>query len=71
MKGFVRSIHLDLISFLSDKLEAAMKIVRDDMESHLGKAQFHARWQFRLLIAGAVFFLAWHILRMVLSTDGL
>ena len=34
MKGFVRSIHLDLISFLSGKLESAFSLVQRSNRSH-------------------------------------
>jgi hypothetical protein len=49
-------------------LEAAIQGVRSAFESNVREAQFYGIWQFRLLIAGAIFFLAWHILEMVLRT---
>ncbi|MBI2783290.1 MAG: hypothetical protein HYX64_04285 [Gammaproteobacteria bacterium] len=49
-------------------LAAAISGVRSALESNAKSAQFYAEWQFRLLIAGAVLFLAWHILEMALLT---
>ena len=49
-------------------LAAAISGVRSALESNVKSAQFYAEWQFRLLIAGAVLFLAWHILEMALLT---
>jgi hypothetical protein len=50
--------------------KAAMEGVSSAMEKNSKKAQFYGAWQFRLLIAGAVLFLIWHILEMVLRTNG-
>ncbi|MBU0699892.1 hypothetical protein KKE26_01120 [bacterium] len=49
-------------------LEAAIRGVRSAIESNVGKSQFYGVWQFRLLIAGAVLFLVWHVLEMALRT---
>lgn len=49
-------------------LQAAMEGVRSALESNVNKAQFYDVWQFRLLISGAVLFLVWHVLEMVLRT---
>ncbi len=49
-------------------LEAAIKGVRSAFESNVGKAQFYGVWQFRLLIAGGILFIIWHILEMALRT---
>jgi hypothetical protein len=49
-------------------LEAAISGVRSALESNIKNAQFYAQWEFRLLIAGAVFFLAWHIVEMIIRT---
>ena len=49
-------------------LEAAKKGVRSALELNVSKAQFYDVWQFRLLITGAVSFLTWHVLEMVLRT---
>ena len=48
--------------------EAAIEGVTSALESNVKYAQFYGVWQFRLLIAGAVLFLVWHILEMVLRT---
>ncbi len=50
-------------------LAAAISGVRSALESNVKNAQFYAVWQFRLLVGGAVLFLAWHILEMVLLTN--
>ncbi len=50
------------------KLAAAISGVRSALELNAKSAQFYAEWQFRLLIAGTVLFLAWHILEMALLT---
>jgi hypothetical protein len=49
-------------------LEAAKRGVRSALKSNTKKAQFYNIWQFHLLIAGAIFFLVWHIIEMVLRT---
>lgn len=45
-------------------VEAAISGVRSALESNIRKAQAHAIWQFRLLILGALLFLAWHVWRL-------
>lgn len=49
-------------------LEAAINGVRSALESNIKNTQFYAQWQFRLLITGAVFFLIWHIIEMIIRT---
>lgn len=49
-------------------LEAAIQGVKSALESNVNKAQFYGVWQFRLLIAGAILFVVWHVLEMVLRT---
>ena len=49
-------------------LEVAIRGVRSAFESNIKNAQFYGIWQFRLLITGAIFFLLWHVLEMVLRT---
>lgn len=49
-------------------LEAAKRGVNAALKSNIESADFCARWQFRLLILGAVLFLVWHILEMVIRT---
>lgn len=51
-------------------LEAANRGVKSALESNVKNAQFYGEWQFRLLIAGAVLFLAWHVIEMILRTCG-
>ncbi len=55
----------------SDPIVRAAEIagVRDALESNIDKAAFHAKLQFRALIAGALFFIVWHILEMWLRTN--
>lgn len=48
--------------------EAAKRGIASALQSNIKKAEFHGKLQFRLLIAGAVLFLSWHILEMVLRT---
>ena len=49
-------------------LEAAASGIRSAIESNVQKAQVHAIWQFRLLILGALLFLAWHGWRLYESS---
>jgi len=45
---------------------AAVEGIRDAVESNSKKAGRLARWQFRLLVIGALFYIGWHIWEMVL-----
>ena len=47
-----------------DHVRAATEGVRMAVDSNVSKAQFNARWQFRLVIVGALLFIAWHIWRL-------
>jgi hypothetical protein len=49
-------------------LQAAEEGVRLAIKTNIEGAEFHGKWQFRLLILGGVLFLAWHVLDMVLRT---
>lgn len=49
-------------------VQATIEGVRSALESNISHAEFYARWQFRLLIVGAVLFLVWHVLEMALRT---
>jgi hypothetical protein len=49
-------------------IEAASEGVIQAMENNSNTANFYARIQFRFLIAGAVFFLSWHIIEMIIRT---
>lgn len=43
---------------------AAMRGVESALEKNGDKAQFYGVWQFRFLVAGAVFFIAWRVIEM-------
>ena len=49
-------------------IAAATAGVRDAIESNSKKALRYARWQSSFLIAGALAYLAWHVLEMYLRT---
>jgi len=51
------------------RIEAASSGIMSAMESSAKRAGRYARWQFRLLILGALFYLAWHILEMLQRTQ--
>lgn len=44
---------------------AAIRGVESALESNGKQAQFYGIWQFRLLVAGAIFFIAWRVAEMV------
>ncbi|MDB5177462.1 MAG: hypothetical protein JWN75_1130 [Candidatus Saccharibacteria bacterium] len=46
-------------------VDAAISGVSSALETNINKAGFYARWQFRMLIAGAILFIAWRIAEMV------
>ena len=48
-----------------DLVAAAIRGVESALEKNVNKAQFYGVWQFRLLVAGAVFFIAWRVAEMV------
>jgi len=50
--------------------QAAISGVEKALESNVQNAQFYAKWQFRLLVLGGVFFITWHILEMFHGTYG-
>jgi len=50
-------------------LEAAKQGVKSALEENVNEAQNYAISQYRLLITGAVFFLIWHIVEMVIRTN--
>jgi len=43
------------------ELQIAMSSVRSSLEQQVNKGAFYYAWQFRLLVAGAMFFLVWHV----------
>jgi hypothetical protein len=49
-------------------LEAAIQGVKSALDFNINKVQSYGVWQFRLLIGGAILFLVWHVLEMVLRT---
>ena len=50
-------------------LEAAKSGVRSAIDKNIIEAQNYAISQYRLLIMGAVFFLIWHLVEMVIRTN--
>lgn len=49
-----------------DYMQAASSGIRQAMERNSNSANQLGHWQFRLLIAGAIFYIAWHVLQMSL-----
>jgi len=45
-------------------LQAALDGVRSALDKNISRAQFYAKWQFRTLVLGAIFFILWRILEM-------
>ena len=52
----------------SQKLETAISGCSSLLDSSAKKAAFYDQWQFRLLITGAVLFVAWRIVEMIIRT---
>lgn len=52
------------------KLAIAMQVTHEALDGFTQRATRSAVWQFRLLIAGAVFFMTWRLLEMVRVTLG-
>jgi hypothetical protein len=50
------------------RLEAAKRGVSSALDLTMEKNEFYGQWQFRMLILGAVFFITWHIAKMVIFT---
>jgi hypothetical protein len=48
---------------------AAIRGVLTAVDHNVKKAQFYAIWQFRLLITGTAFFVAWRVLEMIRITN--
>jgi len=48
--------------------EAAKRGVETALDSNIKDAQFYGVWQFRALILGAMFFIAWRVVEMVRIT---
>jgi hypothetical protein len=51
-----------------DLLGAAVSGVNEALDRNAERAAFCAKWQFRFLVSGAIFFLGWHVLEMYLRT---
>lgn len=51
-----------------EMIEAASQGIRQAIESNSEHANFLGHWQFRMLIAGALFYLGWHIAEMGIRT---
>jgi len=49
-------------------VDAAIRGVENAFDKNSTKAQFYGIWQFRLLVAGAVFFIGWRVLEMIRIT---
>ena len=49
-------------------IEEGSKILKEIFENQSSKANLYANLQFRFLIAGAVLYVAWHVLEMYLRT---
>lgn len=47
---------------------AASGGIRQAIEHNSNRANRYGRWQFRLLVAGALLYVAWHVLEMYLKT---
>ncbi len=45
-------------------LDAALNGTFTALEKHMDKAQTYAKWQFRLIVLGAVLFISWRVLEM-------
>jgi hypothetical protein len=49
-------------------VQAAIRGVGSALAHNINRAQFYAKWQFRLLLLGAGFFLVWHITGIIVRT---
>ena len=52
----------------AQRMQAAIEGIKIAMESNSNKANRLSIWQFRLLIAGALFYLSWHFIEMLFRT---
>lgn len=50
--------------------EAAKKGTREAMDKNASRAMNYAIWQYRFMITGAILFLIWHILEMLVRSYG-
>ena len=44
------------------------QLIRGDLEKEMDRSGAWGRWQFKLLIVGAVAYVAWHVIEMLLRT---
>lgn len=51
--------------------QKAIDLTMSALKLNIDDAQFYSDWQFRLLITGAVLFICWHIVEMILRTYAL
>lgn len=51
-----------------DMIAAASQGIERAINRNSGRANRYGHWQFRFLVAGAVLYVAWHILEMYLNT---
>jgi uncharacterized membrane protein YgdD (TMEM256/DUF423 family) len=51
-----------------DYIEAASSGVKKAIDGNSNRVQRYARWQFRLLVLGAILFVGWHVIEMALRT---
>jgi len=49
-------------------IEAASSGIREAMESNIEIASKYGTWQFRLIVAGALFYIGWHLTEMAIRT---
>jgi len=57
-----------LIGHHPDKIAAGSEGIREAIEYNSHWANRFGHWQFRFLVAGAVFYIAWHVLEMFLRS---
>jgi hypothetical protein len=60
--------HPEVVGYHPAEIEAAAQGIRDAMECNNKRAMSYGRWQFRLLVIGALFFIGWHITEMIKLT---
>jgi len=53
-----------------DYINAAMEGIKEAVSKNSNKANAYGQSQFRLLILGGILFIAWHIIEMIIRTNG-
>lgn len=66
-----RRTHPAVVNLSSDYVDAACEGVREAIKDNSDRANRFARWQFRCLVTGGLFYLAWHVLEMYLRSLGI